>query len=166
MSLPRPDPHEPVIVSAAEAEELAPIGHYLLADSTDTGGALSSHRVRLGRGAAGAIPHQHDRSSELFFMIDGALDVLIGTRVITAHAGDLLVVPPELPHAFGAHRNAVADVLIVITPGVERFEYLRQVARIRNGEAASNSLHSEQDRYDTHFLDSEPWRQARSREPS
>lgn len=163
MSLSRPSAHEPVIVTAAEAEELASIGHYLLADSTATGGALSSHRVQLGRGASGAIPHRHDRSSELFFMIDGALDVLIGTRVITAHAGDLLVVPPQLPHAFGAHQDTAADLLIVITPGIERFEYLRQVARIRSGEAASDSLQSEQERYDTHFLDSEPWRQARAR---
>lgn len=154
MSLPRPRPHDPVI------------GHYLFADSCATGRALSSHRVQLGSGAAGAVPHRHDRSSELFFMIDGALDVLVGTRVVTDRAGDLLVVAPELPHAFGAHRDTAADVLVVITPGVDRFEYLRQVARIRNGEAALDSLRPEQDRYDTYFLDSEIWRQARSLEPS
>ena len=162
MSLPEPGMHEPVIVTAAEAEELAPIGHVLLADAGDTAGALSSHRVRLDPGAAGAVPHRHDRSSELFFMLDGALDVLVGSRVITAHAGDLLVVPPGLPHAFGARAGAGADVLVVITPGVERFDYLRQVARIRTGAEAPDSLHSEQDRYDTHFVDSEPWQDVRS----
>ena len=68
----------PVLVRASEAEQLPSIGHTLLADASSTGGALSSHRVRLGRGAAGAVPHRHDLSSELFFILDGRLDVLAG----------------------------------------------------------------------------------------
>jgi quercetin dioxygenase-like cupin family protein len=151
----------PVIVTAAEAEVLGPIGHYLRADSPDTGGALSAHRIKLGGGADGATPHRHDHSSELFFVIDGALDVLVDAQARTVHTGDLLVVPPGLPHAFAAHRDSPADALIVITPGIERFEYLRQVARIRTGQAFGDSLLSQQDRYDTHFPDSEPWQQAR-----
>lgn len=148
---------EPTIVTAAEAEELASIGHYLLADGSDTGGALSSHRVRLARGAAGAVPHRHDRSTEVFFVIDGALEVLVGSRVTTAHPGDLLVVPPRLPHAFAAAAASGVDVLILITPGIDRFEYLRQVARIRSGTVDPASLLGEQERYDTHFLDSAEW---------
>lgn len=162
MSLPRPNPHDPIVVTAEQAEELAPIGHYLLADSSSTGGALSSHRVRLGPGADGARPHRHNRSSELFFIIDGTLEALVGTQVLTAEAGDLLVVPPTLPHAFGAHHETAVDALIVIAPGVERFEYLRQVARIRTGTAPPDSLSTKQDHYDTHFFDSELWRSARS----
>ncbi|WP_158887905.1 hypothetical protein [Amycolatopsis anabasis] len=38
LSLPQPSPHDPVVVTAAGAEELAPLGHYLLAGSTDIGG--------------------------------------------------------------------------------------------------------------------------------
>ena len=95
----------PVLVRAADAEHLASIGHVLLADSSRTGGALSSHRVELARGADGAVPHRHDMSSELFFILDGALDVLIGDGVVTARTGDLLVVPPGLAHAFGAHHE-------------------------------------------------------------
>jgi mannose-6-phosphate isomerase-like protein (cupin superfamily) len=162
MSLPRPDLHDPVVVTAAEAEELAAIGHFLLADASATGGALSAHRVRLARGTAGAVPHRHDRSSELFFVLDGCLDVLVGTHVVTARAGDLVVVPPRLPHAFAAHGNDAADALVVLTPGVERFEYLRRVERIRTGRADLDSLQSEQDRYDTHFLVSDAWQRARA----
>jgi mannose-6-phosphate isomerase-like protein (cupin superfamily) len=162
MSLSTPRPHNPVVVRAGEAEYLAPIGHYLLADSSATGGALSTHRVSLGSGGEGASPHHHDRSSELFFMLDGALDVLVGNDVVTAEQGDLLVIPPELDHAFSAHRGSRADVLIVISPGIERFEYLRQVTRIREGRAPHDSLLSEQQRYDTHFVTSATWQRART----
>ena len=103
-----PYPHRPVLVRADEAERLDSIGHVLLADSSTTHGALSSHRVALARGADGAVPHRHDKASELFFILSGELDVLAGGEVITTAAGDLLVVPPGLAHAFGAHRGSAA----------------------------------------------------------
>src|SRR5580700_1003963 len=105
-------PYPPVLVRADEAEHLDSIGHVLLADSSATGGALSSHRVVLGRGADGAVPHRHDNSSELFYILDGAFDVLVGDEVLLARAGDLLVVPPGLEHAFAAHRGSTAEALI------------------------------------------------------
>jgi mannose-6-phosphate isomerase-like protein (cupin superfamily) len=95
---PYPDPRRPVLVRADEAERLDSIGHVLLADSSTTQGALSSHRVALARGADGAAPHRHDKASELFFILSGELDVLTGDEVITTAAGDLLVVPPGLAH--------------------------------------------------------------------
>jgi mannose-6-phosphate isomerase-like protein (cupin superfamily) len=147
----------PVVVRADDAEHLPEIGHLLLADASATNGALSAHRIQLASGADGAKPHRHDNSSELFFIVDGALDLLVGSAIVTANAGDFLVVPPHCDHAFRASANRTADALIVITPGIERFDYLRQVTRIRRGEAASDSLLSQQDRFDTHFVTSDIW---------
>ncbi|HUK69304.1 MAG TPA: cupin domain-containing protein [Streptosporangiaceae bacterium] len=156
--------YRPVVVRADEAEHLESIGHMLIADSSATGGALSAHRVALGRGADGAVPHRHDNSSELFFMLDGALDVLVGDGVVTAGKGDLLVVPPGLPHAFGAHRDSTAEALIVITPGVKRFDYFRHVARVREGTEPKEVLLGLQDRFDTHFVSSAVWHETRAAE--
>ena len=116
-----------MLVRAGEAERLESIGHFLLADSSATHGALSSHRIALGPGAAGAVPHRHDKSSELFFILDGKLDVLLATTSSPWVQGDLLVVPPGLAHAFGAHAGSGAEALIIIAPGVERFDYFRHV---------------------------------------
>ncbi len=77
-------PYPPVLVRAGEAEHLDLIGHVLLADSSATAGALSSHRVALSRGADGAVPHRHDHSSELFYILDGAFDLLVADDVVTA----------------------------------------------------------------------------------
>lgn len=65
-------PYDPVIVRAGDAEHLPEIGHHLLADASASDGALSAHRIRLARGTGGAVPHRHDHSSELFFVVDGA----------------------------------------------------------------------------------------------
>ena len=135
----------------------------LLADSSATYGALSSHRLVLGRGADGAVPHTHRDSSELFYILDGALDVLIGEQVATARVGDLVVVPSGLPHAFGAHRDSTAEALVVITPGIERFDYFRFLVRIRAGLEPRETLLGLQDRFDTHFVTSDIWRDRRDR---
>ncbi|MCW2886104.1 MAG: hypothetical protein JWL58_2966 [Streptosporangiaceae bacterium] len=136
----------------------------LLADSSTTGGALSTHRVTLGKGADGAYPHRHTGSSELFYILGGSLQVLAGEDVHTAHEGDLLVVPPNMPHAFAAAPHSEADLLIVITPGIERFDYFRLLARLATGEAMLPELLDSQERFDNHFLDSPAWNQLRSGE--
>ncbi|WCD99650.1 cupin domain-containing protein [Streptomyces sp. HUAS 31] len=159
MSLFVPKFDESVIVRAAEAELVgrAPTTVRLLADSGQTGGALSTQRVTLTGGADGAKPHRHDNSAEMFFLLDGAAEILSGDDVVTAGPGDLVVVPPGKPHAFAAVPGADADLLIVITPGVERFEYFRHLQRIALGEATVESLLEVQDRYDNHFMKSEVW---------
>ncbi|MET8245941.1 cupin domain-containing protein [Streptomyces sp. NPDC005202] len=159
MSLFVPKFDESVIVRDAEAEVVgrAPTTVKLLADSSATGGALSTVRVTLTEGADGARPHLHNNSAEMFFILDGAAELLSGDDVVTAERGDLVVVPPGRPHAFAAAPGTAADLLIVITPGVERFEYFRHLQRIRLGEVTPESLLEVQELYDNHFLRSEAW---------
>jgi quercetin dioxygenase-like cupin family protein len=163
MSLVFPTFNGSTITRAAEAEIVgSPTAKIqLLADSSATGGALSTVRVTLDKGADGAKPHRHDRSAEMFYVLDGALQILSGNEVIRAEEGDVIVVPPRLPHAFSAERGASAEILIVIAPGVERFEYFRQLTRIARGEEPPESLRDVQDLYDTYFLSSPEWEAAR-----
>ncbi len=150
---------ESVIVRDAGAEVVgrAPTTVKLLADSSATGGALSTVRVTLTDGADGARPHLHNNSAEMFFVLDGAAELLSGDDVVTAGRGDLVVVPPGRPHAFAAVPGSDADLLVVITPGVERFAYFRHLQRIHLGEVTPESLLEVQELYDTHFLHSEAW---------
>lgn len=161
------DPEAPaVIVRSADAETLGnpdqPPAVRLLADSSATGGALSAQQVFLARGAEGANPHRHTASSELFYVFDGSIQILAGTEVVTMRQGDLAVVPPHLPHAFAAAADSGAGLLIVITPGVERFGYFRLLARLQQGQATLDELLAAQDRYDNYFLESPEWRAART----
>ncbi|GLY87856.1 cupin domain-containing protein [Actinoallomurus iriomotensis] len=164
MSLLVPDFTESVIVRSVDAEVVgrAPTTIRLLADASATGGALSTQRVTLTDGADGAKPHHHANSAEMFYLLDGAAQLLSGDQVITAERGDLVIVPPNLAHAFAAAPGHDADILIVITPGVERFEYFRHLERIAYGEQPPESLLEVQELYDTYFRPSTPWDQART----
>ncbi|MFD3588775.1 cupin domain-containing protein [Streptomyces sp. NPDC058683] len=161
MSLFVPKFDESVIVREADAEVVGgdPTRVRLLADSSATGGALSTVRVTLGEGGDGARPHLHRNSAEMFYLLDGAAELLSGDDVVTAERGDLVVIPPGAPHAFAAVPGSTADILIVITPGVERFEYFRHLQRLRLGEATLESLLEAQELYDNHYLESVAWEQ-------
>ena len=156
--------HEVVVVRAADAEMLSHpnVTMRLIAESNTTGGALGCHRVTLLNGMDGAAPHYHSNSSELFYVLDGALQVLAGEQVIVAETGDLVVVPAQLPHAFAAAHGRDADVLVVITPGVDRFGYFRLLDRLVRGEIGVETLIASQAEYDSYGLDSPQWRAARA----
>jgi mannose-6-phosphate isomerase-like protein (cupin superfamily) len=163
MSVVFPPFQRSVITRAAEAEIVGTSAAkvHLLVDSSATGGALSTVRVTLGKDADGARPHRHDHSAEMFYVLDGAVQVLSGSEILKAEQGDVLVVPPRTAHAFSTQRDRSAELLIVIAPGVERFEYFRQLTRIARGEQPPESLRDVQDLYDTYFLNSPEWEASR-----
>jgi hypothetical protein len=65
-----------------------------------------------------------------------------------------------MAHAFAAVPGVDADLLIILTPGVERFEYFRHLRRIAVGEEPLESILEVQELYDNHFVDSQAWQQA------
>lgn len=155
------------LVVRSEGAEYVPLpqqggGFRLLADSGATGGALGANRLTLGEGADGAGPHYHARSSELFYVLDGTVRFSLDGEMETVGPGALVVVPPRMPHAFGATPGSTAELLVVLTPGVDRFGYFRALGRIQHGLESLDSLRAEQDRYDVHFLDPSAWKSERT----
>lgn len=140
-----------ITVIPAEAAEVVALpgdsAFRLLAD----GGTFGVNRLTLDVGAEGAKPHYHARSSELFYVLDGALEFR-HEQTTTVDRGGLIIVPPGVPHAFGAAPGHHADLLVVLTPGVERFDYFRHLGRIARGLDTFDTLRSSQDRYDVHFV--------------
>ncbi|MFI9817235.1 cupin domain-containing protein [Saccharothrix variisporea] len=149
-----------LIVRADQAESLTadPAAVVTLLADLD---ALTSNRSTFRDGSDGAPPHFHTRASELFFVLDGTLQVLLDQDVLTLERGDFLVVPPRVPHAFGAAKGADADVLFVFTPGVGRFDYYRLLDRVQRGLADPAEIRASQDRFDNHYVDSPAWKAAR-----
>ncbi|GGP41030.1 cupin [Saccharothrix coeruleofusca] len=149
-----------VRAAAAEALDADPAAVVTLLADLD---GLTCNRSTFRQGADGAPPHFHTRASELFFVLDGSLEVLLGQEVVVLERGDFLVVPPGVPHAFGAAGGADADVLFVFTPGMGRFDYYRLLDRVQRGQANAEEIAASQDRFDNHYVDSPVWKAARAR---
>lgn len=149
-----------LLVRADQAEKLTADPAAVVTLLADLDG-LTSNRSTFLDGANGAPPHFHTRASELFFVLDGTLQVLLDQDVITLERGDFLVVSPRTPHAFGAAEGADADVLFVFTPGMGRFDYYRLLDRVQRGQADPAEIRASQDLYDNHYVDSPAWQAAR-----
>lgn len=155
----------PVIARAAAAERLAHAQQSvmtLLADSSQTGGALSVTRSTFPSGGDGAPPHFHTGASESLFVISGRLQVLTGEEVVVLEAGDFVTIPAGLPHAFGAAPGCDADVLAVFAPAADRFDYYRLLERVVAGEADPAEIPASGERFDNHYVAGEAWHRARS----
>lgn len=141
------------VIQQQAAETIAGNGTqlWLLADASDCCGALGANRLRLEAGAAGAKPHHHKRSSEAFYVLDGALEMIIDGEAVTVEKGGYAVIPPGVVHSFGASEGQVADVFITLTPGIDRFDYFRMLPSIMRGEVDAGALAEVHDRYDVHF---------------
>ena len=150
----------PVLVRAGDTEvlEADPTGSIaLLVDSGPANGLLSSHRSVFRRGSEGAPPHFHKRSAEVFYLLAGSLQVLLGDELVTLVEGDFLLVPPNTTHAFAPPAGAEADVLFALLPGVPRHDYYRLLDRIYSGDADWQEIRDSQERFDNFYVESAAW---------
>lgn len=97
----------PLVVQSADVERVEmPHGVFrLLADAGSTGGALGANRLTLGTGADGARPHYHAVSWEVFSVLDGTAEFLLGDRMSVVGAGGLVAVPRACPTPSGPPRT-------------------------------------------------------------
>ncbi|GLY64162.1 hypothetical protein [Amycolatopsis taiwanensis] len=81
----------PVLLTRASDAEMIDVGATkmaLLADADTSGGVINANRARIAPGSAGAPPHFHASSAEIFFVLGGSLRALAGDRVVTLDSQD------------------------------------------------------------------------------
>ena len=101
--------------------------------------------------------HVHFGAEEMFFVLSGSMRILLDDQVVTLGQGDFLTVPPTVPHAFAPAPGSEAEMLVVFTPGMDRFDYYRLLDRVHRGEATWQDVGETQDLYDNHYVDSPVW---------
>ncbi|MEV5171084.1 cupin domain-containing protein [Streptomyces flaveolus] len=92
--------------------------------------------------------HVHTRSEELFYVLEGELDVLAfeprvrtpdnwqkwesssGSRVVRATPGTVIVVPPGCPHAFSNPTEAPAKMFFQASPPPDHERYFEELLDI------------------------------------
>jgi len=141
------------VVRAADAERLAGGSIELLAQTDN----VASNRAVLRAGSAGVPPHFHAQSSEVFLVLSGSLEALVGEEVVTLIEGDVLIVEPSTVHALAPAADRDAAIFVVTTPAADRFDYYRLLDRVQRGDAGPEELTAAQDRFDSYFVDSPAW---------
>jgi uncharacterized cupin superfamily protein len=66
-----------------------------------------------------APPHVHHTSDEAFYVLDGELEVLEGSKRRVLTAGELAFIPAGAVHTFANRGPAATRVLAVMTPEID-----------------------------------------------
>lgn len=112
--------------------------------------------------------HTHRRSQELFYVLEGELDLLAfeptsrtehgwrdwesagGDRVVRAGAGSCMFVPPGCPHAFMNPTDKPARMLFQSYPSPDHERYFEEICEIFSAGRSvdSNAVQRLRERYD------------------
>ena len=86
-----------------------------LATEQDTGGAFEFVITKMKKGTE-PPPHVHEREHEMFYVLEGTIDVYVGNECFRVTAGECAFLPKHKPHAFKIHSSEV-QMLALMTPG-------------------------------------------------
>jgi mannose-6-phosphate isomerase-like protein (cupin superfamily) len=105
----------------------------------------------LDPNSIGASPHTHHEIIEIFYVLNGELDILAGDQRVIGRAGSLVSVPPDVVHAFRNFTAEPVSFLLLFCPAQNREEYFKEVAELaKRGALDDEALRAELDaRFDT-----------------
>ena len=63
--------------------------------------------------------HLHKYEDESFYILEGAINFQAGEKKITARAGELVVLPKNVPHSFNLVTDTAKALLLITPAGIE-----------------------------------------------
>ena len=80
----------------------------------------------VGPDFEGAGPHYHEHHVDAFYVLEGELEIILGTETFRAGPGTSAVVPPEVVHGFTSSGPGTTRYLNLHAPDAGFLDYLRQ----------------------------------------
>jgi quercetin dioxygenase-like cupin family protein len=91
-----------------------------LATGKDTDNAFALIHCYFRKGFM-APPHYHKVEDETFYILEGEIDFHVGDRKFKASAGELVVLPKNIPHHFNLITDTAKALLLITPAGFEVF---------------------------------------------
>jgi mannose-6-phosphate isomerase-like protein (cupin superfamily) len=100
-------------------------GHIAFLAGAECGdGAWSLTEHLLPPRTTGAPPHQHRRTTECYYVLEGTLSITVGSENVLAGSGSCTIVPPGVTHAFRNRGDQPVRFLEMASPcGREHFPH-------------------------------------------
>jgi len=136
---------------AGEAERHAAEGGEttsFLATGAETDGRVSIFDSLLPAGNSAPM-HYHDYDDEIFYVISGRVEFVVGGEVFIGEAGDLALAGPGVPRAFKALEDS--RMLVVNAPGGPSEGFLRDVTSLEGAPTEADEARFVE-RYGVHVV--------------
>jgi quercetin dioxygenase-like cupin family protein len=106
-----------------------------LVEGEESGGSVAMFEFDVPAGMKVAAGHSHDGYEETIYGLKGVLTWTIEGTPIDVGPGDALLIPRGAVHQFDNMGDVDAKALAVVTPGILRSDYFREVAAILDAAA-------------------------------
>ena len=82
---------------------------------------------------AGPGRHIHRETAEIFYVVEGEIELIVGDQTLTAQAGTTALVPTEVVHAFSNPGSRQSVLLVMFCPADSREKYFEGLAELTKG---------------------------------
>ncbi|BAT55887.1 cupin 2 barrel domain-containing protein [Nostoc sp. NIES-3756] len=89
----------------------------------DTHGHLGLFENIIQPGGTAPVLHIHRQMEELFYVVEGEVEIQVGTQKVQGQPGAFVLVPRGTPHTFANTGKTPAKLLIMFCPAGEREKY-------------------------------------------
>jgi quercetin dioxygenase-like cupin family protein len=111
-----------------------------LLEGNASGGSVAMFEFDVPAGAKVPIAHSHDAYEETIYGLEGVLTFTVDGRKTDVGPGEVFCIPRGAVHRFDNVRNADAKMLAIVTPGVLRSDYFREMATVIAAGAPPNPV--------------------------
>lgn len=80
--------------------------------------------------STGASPHIHKELTEMFYVVEGEIELVLAERRIVAEPKTFILVPENTPHGFSNVGQTQATLLIMFCPADSREQYFEGLAEL------------------------------------
>ena len=101
-----------------------------LAESDRTKDGMGIYLLTLAPRSPGAGPHYHERMTETFHVHSGVLAMMVNHKPVEAKAGDFILIPPRVPHAFANRSDSPVVFTLSFTPALHREGFFEGMAKL------------------------------------
>jgi quercetin dioxygenase-like cupin family protein len=101
-----------------------------LIDGPLTGASMTIFEMDVPHGAKVPVAHSHTAWDETIYGLDGILTITLSGQPFKVGSGESLYIPRGAVHRFDNPLQAIARVLVVITPGLLGISYFQEIAAV------------------------------------
>jgi mannose-6-phosphate isomerase-like protein (cupin superfamily) len=131
---------DPFVLDPEQGEQFAlgPLSVLSRILGNQTDGSFELYDLTMGMAAVD--PHVHRRMDETVFVLEGAVDFLIGGEILRHRPGSVAFIPRGVVHGFANPGPERARVLIQFSPAGDQHEYFRELERLLRAPELDHQL--------------------------
>lgn len=108
--------------------------------SDQTEDRLGIYEITLAPRTIGATPHFHRIMTEVFHVVGGTLDLLVGDSEVSVGPGGVARVPPHIVHAFANRADEPAMFMLSFVPALRREGFFEGLAALFDAGRTSDRV--------------------------